>query len=99
MARRIVTATAAAIVLAYFAMIARYVMCDGLLDHVEATVCCDAWLWATSHPLYHAPDAPQRYSIQYGPGVFMVVGVSLKTLGPSLVAAKLPCAAAAVASV
>src|SRR4051794_4963738 len=99
MGRRIVTAIAAAIVIAYFAMIARYVMCDGLLDHVEATVCCDAWLWATGHPLYHAPDAPERYAILYGPGVFMAVGVSLKALGPTLVAAKLPGTAAAIAGI
>jgi hypothetical protein len=67
-----------------------YVVTPSLRDHVEANLVSIAWMAHGGAPIFHAVDAAPRYSTQYGPLVYDIIGVSLAALGPSLVSAKLP---------
>jgi hypothetical protein len=62
-----------------------------LFDHTESTVTCLSWLMASGQTVYHAVDAPQRYSILYGPMLFVLCGLPLKLLGPSVPLIKMVC--------
>lgn len=39
-------------------------------DHVEASVSAIGLAWRNGQPLYHAMDAPERYSLLYGPALY-----------------------------
>ncbi|MBU8870341.1 MAG: hypothetical protein KOO60_05655 [Gemmatimonadales bacterium] len=48
-----------------------------------------SWLVQQGQPLYHDLDAADRYSVLYGPSVYLTNGLFLEILGPSLFSAKL----------
>lgn len=61
-----------------------------LLDHAgEVTISSVSWLLYNGNPLYTTLDAPERYSLQHGPIIYLVVGGIMKLLGPSILTAKL----------
>lgn len=61
-----------------------------LLDHAgEVTISAVSWLLYHGSPLYTTLDAPERYSLQHGPIIYLVVGGIMKLLGPSIFTAKL----------
>jgi hypothetical protein len=61
-----------------------------LLDHAgEVTLSAVSWLLYNGSPLYTTVDAPERYSLQHGPIIYLVVGGIMKLLGPSILTAKL----------
>jgi hypothetical protein len=85
--------------LAVFAGIAAwYVGLEGLAGEVEPVVTTLSWLVSNGHPLYTPFDAAERYSVLYGPSVFLTNGLFLKLLGPSVASVKLVSALAAVGS-
>lgn len=65
-----------------------YLRTDGFAGEVEPIVSSLAWLVQGGHPLYTAFDAAERYSVLYGPAVFLTNGLFLKLLGPTLASAK-----------
>ncbi|MBN8556054.1 MAG: glycosyltransferase family 39 protein [Deltaproteobacteria bacterium] len=67
-----------------------YVSTLSFADHAEPTVTSVSWLWNTGHPIYHAQDSAERYSLLYGPLLSIYHGTFLKILGGSLFGAKLP---------
>jgi hypothetical protein len=68
-------------------------------DHVEPTIASVSWVVFSDHaPLYHALDHPARYSLLYGPMLYLLNGLSLRLLGPSVFAAKFCGVGAALAS-
>jgi hypothetical protein len=66
-----------------------YLTLDSFAGEVEPLVSSLSWLVQSGHPLYHEVDAAERYSVLYGPSVFLTNGLFLKFLGPSLAVAKL----------
>src|SRR5512133_1669547 len=80
----------------YAGIAAWYVGLEGFAGEVEPVVSTLSWLVSHGHPLYTPFDAAERYSVLYGPSVFLTNGLFLKTLGPSLAAVKLASALAAV---
>ena len=68
-------------------------------DNAEPTIVSVAWIYLKGAPLYHAIDAPERYSHIYGPMAFMVHAWALAALGPSIGVSKWLGAAAGIASV
>lgn len=66
-----------------------YLTLDSFAGEVEPLVSSLSWLVQSGHPLYHEMDAAERYSVLYGPSVFLTNGLFLKFLGPSLAVAKL----------
>ncbi len=75
-----------------------YLTLDSFAGEVEPLVSSLSWLVQSGHPLYHEMDAAERYSVLYGPSVFLTNGLFLKFLGPSLAVAKLGSLLAAWAS-
>ncbi|MCB1182042.1 hypothetical protein KDM41_01310 [bacterium] len=77
------------LVLLFVAIGGWYLTEDGFAGEVEPVVACLSWLVETGRPLYTDFDAAERYSVLYGPSVFLTNGLFLKVLGPSLASAKL----------
>lgn len=87
------------VVLVFFASLAiGYTASPYLSDHVDGQVAAVSWLLQHGQPLYHSLEAAERYSTQYGPSLYLIIGVFLKLLGQSLIAAKLPIGATLVLS-
>lgn len=74
-----------------------YLTLDGFAGEVEPAVSSLAWVFQDGRPLYHAADAAERYSLLYGPSVYLTNGLFLHILGPTLMSAKLASFLAAVA--
>lgn len=76
-----------------------YLTLDSFAGEVEPLVSSLSWLVQSGQPLYHEMDAAERYSVLYGPSVFLTNGLFLKFLGPSMAVAKLGSLVAAWAGV
>ena len=79
---------AAGIVLALVTS-AMYLLWPGFGEQGEVNFASVAWLVSNGQPLYTDVDAAQRYSLQHGPIVYLLVGGIMQLLGPSYVTAKL----------
>ena len=80
---------AAAIGLVYYvAIVIWYGSVPQQLDYAEPTMTCVAWLFAAGKTVYHAIDSAERYSHMYGPMAFIVPGIVLRAIGPSMLVAK-----------
>lgn len=80
----------AAVLCAVFGAIgAWYVKVGGFAGEVEPIVSCLSWLFKSGQPLYTDFNTAERYSVLYGPAVFLTNGLFLEFLGPSLAATKL----------
>ena len=66
-----------------------YLTLPGFAGEVEPLVSSVSWLVQKGEPIYHALDAAGRYSLLYGPSVFLTNGLFLELLGPSLFSVKL----------
>lgn len=66
-----------------------YLMWNGFLDHGEITMTSVSWLFYHGHPLYTALDAPERYSLEHGPMVYLLIGGMMELFGPNFHTAKL----------
>jgi len=53
-----------------------------------------SWLIVHGHPLYTDLAAAERYSLQHGPAIYLIVGSIMKMLGPGYITAKLATVAA-----
>jgi hypothetical protein len=67
-----------------------YLCLPGFAYSSEIAIATIAWNHQLGLPIYHAMDAPFAYNLHYGPWLFLLEGWSLKILGPSYIAAKLP---------
>jgi hypothetical protein len=65
-----------------------YLFLDGFAGEVEPVVSSLSWMVNHGHALYNDFGAAERYSVLYGPAVFLTNGLFLEILGPSLVSAK-----------
>ena len=61
---------AAALTVYFFVTALWYLSIPGFLDHMEPCIPVLATLMGQGQPLYHALDAPERYSLLYGPFLF-----------------------------
>ncbi len=96
---RIGSAVGSAFVLVGFTFIAAwYVTLNGFAGEVEPAVSSLAWQVQSGQALYTSFDQAERYSVLYGPSVFLTNGLFLRLLGPSLMSAKIASALASVGS-
>jgi hypothetical protein len=77
-------------VFAYISTIALYLLYPNYLDHIQATVASTSWLWMQGHELYPDWTTGEVYGSVYGPVLFLMNGVALLLLSPSILASKLP---------
>lgn len=86
--RRLLTLTCAFLLAGFVLVAGWYWLQDGFAGEVEPTVASLSWLVAEGEPLYHGLDEAARYSVLYGPSVFLTNGLFLEVLGPSVASAK-----------
>ncbi|MEC4851707.1 MAG: hypothetical protein SAJ12_11890, partial [Jaaginema sp. PMC 1079.18] len=87
------------IIVFYLTLIGFYLLSSTLIDHVEPQIVSVSWLNQRGEILYHAVEAESRYNnLLYGPMLYLIVGIFLKLLSPSVFAAKLPIAIALYSS-
>jgi hypothetical protein len=77
-------------VFAYISTIALYLLYPSYLDPIQATVASTSWLWVRGHELYPDWTTGEVYSSVYGPVLFLINGMALLLLSPSIFASKLP---------
>jgi hypothetical protein len=97
-AGRLIASVSAAAIAVFLAMAWYYARTPQYFDVAEPTTTIVGWLYHLGQPIYHAQDAPARYSHVWGPIVFMVHGAVLGWLGPSIGVSKAIGCVAAVAS-
>lgn len=68
---------------------AMYLLWPGFGEQGEVNFASVAWLVSNGQPLYTDVDAAQRYSLQHGPIVYLLIGGIMQLLGPSYITAKL----------
>lgn len=86
---RPVIATGAVLVLAGFAAFGVwYAEQPGFACEVEPQVATVSALMNDGAPVYHTVDAAERYSILYGPSLYLATGALLEFFGPSIPVAK-----------
>lgn len=75
-----------------------YLTLDGFAGEVEPVVSSLSWQVQSGQTLYTSFEQAERYSVLYGPSVFLTNGLFLQVLGPSLTSAKMASALASVGS-
>lgn len=66
-----------------------YLSLPGYAGEVEPMISSVSWLVSHGKPLYHGLDDSVRYSVLYGPSVYLTNGLFLKVFGASLASTKL----------
>ncbi len=94
----IVTIAGALALPAYVASATWYASEWHFFDNAEATMISVGWLFHAGQPIYHAVDAPERYTLIYGPLAYIVHGIVLSVFGPGIGVSKALAALAALAS-
>jgi hypothetical protein len=89
----------AGILVSYLFVVAWYAHSSLYFDHAEPTITAVAWLLRTGQPIYHGLDSAERYSLIYGPAVFLLHAAVLAMAGPGIVASKSAGAGAALLGV
>ena len=72
----------------YVAITLWYLEYPKYTDHLEPVVASASWYAATGKPVYHEANSSNSYSLLYGPNLFLLNGLCLKTLGPSITTSK-----------
>jgi hypothetical protein len=94
--RRTALGVSAATLAVFVLTAAWYVTRAGFAGEVESVVSSLSWQVQSGQPLYTSFEQAERYSVLYGPSVFLTNGLFLKILGPSLASAKVASALASV---
>lgn len=66
-----------------------YLSWNGFIDHGEVNMTSISWLIYHGHPLYTALDAPERYSLEHGPLIYLLTGGLMQLLGANYFTAKI----------
>ncbi len=67
-----------------------YLNLPGYAEEVEPMISSVSWLMNHGKPLYHDINSPQRYSVLYGPSVFLTNGLFLQLFDANLATTKAP---------
>ncbi len=94
--RSLATIGALAALVSYVGLVIGYVLSATHLDHIEPSFVCAAFTAMHGGPLYHAADAPERYSLLYGPAAYLGYGVALRLVWPDFAVCKVVAASASL---
>lgn len=73
----------------YIVLLALYATHNNFFDHAESNIATVSWLFQKGKPIYHELESAERYSIPYGPMLYVINGFFLNLLKPSLFSAKI----------
>jgi hypothetical protein len=77
------------VVLVHLLFAVLYLLLPKFAGHIGPTVAINAWIYSQGGQLYHALDAPERYSFLYGPVPYISTAWLYDLIGPSTFSAKL----------
>jgi hypothetical protein len=86
------------VLVAFTVLAAWYLAQDGFASEVEPVVSSLSWQVQSGQALYTSFAQAERYSVLYGPSVFLTNGFFLQVLGPSFTSVKMASALASVGS-
>jgi hypothetical protein len=96
--RRLAVGLSLAVLVVFAGIGGWYLTLDGFAGEVESVVSSLSWQVQSGQTLYTSFEAAERYSVLYGPSVFLTNGFFLQVLGPSLTSAKVASALASLGS-
>jgi len=85
----------ALMILIYLFSIRNYLFSHAFSDHIEPDIASVSWFFWNGNAVYHNLVTQERYSLLYGPYLYVFIGFFQTMLGPNIFATKLPCALAA----
>ena len=77
------------IIFNYIGVLIVYATHTNFFDHAEANIATVSWLFQTGKPIYHELQSAERYTIPYGPALYIINGFFLNLLKPSIFSAKI----------
>jgi len=96
---RLLLCVSIVVILSYVLLVSWYSVTRQFADHVEPNIASVSWLVTTGKDIYHGLNSADRYSLLYGPMLYIINGFALRMLGPSLFSAKISGVLAALLSV
>lgn len=73
----------------YIFLLILYAIHDNFFDHAEANIAAVSWLFEIGKPIYHNLESAERYTIPYGPMLYVINGFFLNLIKPSIFSAKI----------
>jgi hypothetical protein len=73
---------------AYAAIAIWYARDPHYFDNAEPTLTAVGWLFRVGQPVYHSPQAAERYAHIYGPMAYVIHGLALAAFGPHIEVSK-----------
>lgn len=86
------------LIINYIFLLILYVIHGNFFDHAEANIAAVSWLFEKGNPIYHDLEAAERYTIPYGPMLYVINGFFLSLITPSIFSAKIAGVLAALLS-
>jgi hypothetical protein len=77
------------IIMNYIFLLILYATHSNFFDHAEANIATVSWLFQIGKPIYHELQSAERYTIPYGPTLYIINGFFLNLFNPSIFSAKL----------
>lgn len=87
------------IIVNFIALVIIWTFSSTFTDHSEAQISSVSWLVQTGQTLYHKIEAAERYSLIYGPLLYLIEGFFLKLFVANIFVAKLPISLALILSI
>jgi hypothetical protein len=78
-----------ALIFNYIFLLILYSIHGNFFDHAEANIAVVSWLFEEGNPIYHDLGAAERYTIPYGPMLYVINDFFLKLIKPSIFSAKI----------
>lgn len=66
-----------------------YLIWSGFGEQGEVNFAAVSWLVYHGHPLYTSVASAERYSLQHGPNIYLIIGGIMGIFGPSYITAKI----------
>jgi hypothetical protein len=82
----------------YLGTVVAYVAIPAYFDHVEPSVAAVSWAVMRGQEAYPAGDAPVMYGLPYGPMLYLLNGLTMTMVGPTIPASKVVGGLAAIGS-
>ncbi|HEY9611594.1 glycosyltransferase family 39 protein [Allocoleopsis sp.] len=77
------------IIINYIFVLIIYATHSNFFDHAEANIATVSWLFQIGKPIYHELQSAERYTIPYGPTLYIINGFFLNLFNPSIFSAKI----------
>ena len=89
LSRKVGVVVCCLLIVNYIGLLILYATHDNFFDHAEANIASVSWLFERGNPIYHDLESAERYTIPYGPILYIINGFFLNLIKPSIFSAKI----------